>query len=137
MAEISKQALKVANNTEFPNNNAGAITPSRLRGFNTDMIDSLVDEISYTADSASWNAQIDALEAFSTSLDTNFASQTEFNSYTQSNDAKVNALIASTASFATSAITASSLTTASFAGNTLTFESQTPTDFFYTVFYII
>jgi len=64
MAEISKQALKVANNTEFPNNNAGAITPSRLRGFNTDMIDSLVDEISYTADSASWEQSIAALEAF-------------------------------------------------------------------------
>ena len=64
MEEISNQALKVANNTEFPNNNAGAITPSRLRGFNTDMIDSLVDEISYTADSASWEQSIAALEAF-------------------------------------------------------------------------
>ena len=28
MAEISKQALKVENNTSFPNNNAGAITPA-------------------------------------------------------------------------------------------------------------
>ena len=67
MAELSKQALKVQNNTEFPNNNAGLITPSRLRGFNVDMIDSLVDEIGYTADSASWNQQIDALEQFTAS----------------------------------------------------------------------
>jgi hypothetical protein len=67
MAEISKQALKVENNTEFPNNNAGAITPSRLRTFNIDMIDSLVDEISYNVDSGSWNQQIDALEQFTAS----------------------------------------------------------------------
>ena len=64
MAEISKQALKVENNTEFPNNNNGQITPSRLRTFNEDMIDSLVDEISYNADSASWEQSIAALEAF-------------------------------------------------------------------------
>jgi hypothetical protein len=112
MAEISKQALKVANNTEFPNNNAGAITPSRLRGFNTDMIDSLVDEISYTADSASWNAQIDALEQFTASLDDTYVTQAElaaatgaledsidtklntssFNAFSQSIDSRVDAL---------------------------------------------
>jgi len=67
MAEITKQALKVQNNTEFPNNNNGAITPSNLRGFNVNMIDSLVDEIGYNVDSASWNQQIDALEAFTAS----------------------------------------------------------------------
>ena len=44
-----------------------------------------------------------------------------FNAYTQSNDSKVNSLINATASYATSAITASSLVTASFSGNTLTF----------------
>jgi hypothetical protein len=67
MSELSKQALKVDNNTSFPNNNNGAITPSILRAFNVNMIDSLVDEIGYTADSASWNQQIDALEAFTSS----------------------------------------------------------------------
>ena len=67
MAEISKQALKVDNNQSFPNNNNGAITPSILRAFNTNMIDSMVDEISYNVDSASWNQQIDALEQFSAS----------------------------------------------------------------------
>jgi hypothetical protein len=67
MSELSKQALKVDNNQSFPNNNNGAITPSILRAFNVNMIDSLVDEIGYTADSASWNAQIDSLEAFTAS----------------------------------------------------------------------
>ena len=61
MAEITKVALKVDNNSSFPNNNAGAITPTILRAFNTNMIDSLVDEIGYTADSSSWNAQIAAI----------------------------------------------------------------------------
>ncbi len=83
MAELSKQALKVQNNTEFPNNNAGLITPTKLRGFNVDMIDSLVDEISYNVDSASWNQQIDSLENFTASLGNTFVSTASFNSFTQ------------------------------------------------------
>ena len=67
MAEISKQALKVDNNQSFPNNNNGAITPSILRAFNVNMIDSMVDEIGYNLDSGSWNQQIDALEQFTAS----------------------------------------------------------------------
>ena len=42
MAELTKQALKVENNTNFPNNNTGYITPALLREFNTDMIDSKI-----------------------------------------------------------------------------------------------
>ena len=117
----TKQQLIVDNNASFPNNNANYITPAILRDFNRDMIDSTVNQDVYTADSYSVDNRIDNLESWSSSLDTNYASQTEFNAYTQSNNAKVNALIASTASFATSAITASSLTTASFAGGTMTF----------------
>jgi hypothetical protein len=67
MAEISKQALKVDNNQSFPNNNNGAITPAILRAFNVNMIDSMVDELSYNVDSGSWNQQIDALEQFTAS----------------------------------------------------------------------
>ena len=67
MAEITKQALKVDNNQSFPNNNNGAITPSILRAFNVNMIDSMVDEIGYTADSSSWNSSISQLNAFSAS----------------------------------------------------------------------
>ena len=33
MAQLTKQALLVENSTSFPNNNAGAITPSILRNF--------------------------------------------------------------------------------------------------------
>jgi hypothetical protein len=39
MAQLSKQALIVENNTSFPNNNTNYITPSILRSFNTDMIE--------------------------------------------------------------------------------------------------
>ena len=38
---LSKQALLVENNTNFPNNNSGLITPELLRQFNTDMIDAM------------------------------------------------------------------------------------------------
>jgi len=44
-----------------------------------------------------------------------------FNAYTSSNDSKVNSLIAATASYVTSAITASSLITASVSQSTITF----------------
>jgi hypothetical protein len=98
MSELSKQALKVQNNTEFPNNNAGLITPSKLRGFNTDMIDSLVDEISYNVDSASWNQQIDSLEGFTASLANTFVNTASFNAYTQSNDQRVTSLEVNSAS---------------------------------------
>jgi hypothetical protein len=66
MAELTKQALQVENNTQFPNNNAGLITPTNLRTFNSDMIDSLVDEISYTADSASFNSRINNITGSAT-----------------------------------------------------------------------
>ena len=67
MAELTKQALKVENNTNFPNNNTGYITPALLREFNTDMIDSMVDEIGYKTDSGSWNQAIDSLNQFTAS----------------------------------------------------------------------
>ena len=67
MAQLSKQALIVENNTSFPNNNTNYITPSILRSFNTDMIDSLVDENGYMIDSASWNRSISSLNQFTAS----------------------------------------------------------------------
>ena len=56
MSQLSKQQLKVENNTEFPNNNTGQITPTRLRTFNEDMIDSTVNQTQYTTDSGSWTS---------------------------------------------------------------------------------
>lgn len=81
MAEISKQALIVENNTSFPNNNNGAITPSDLRSFNIDMIDSLVDEISYNQFSASVTNSISLLNVFSSSQQPAF---TALNAFTAS-----------------------------------------------------
>jgi hypothetical protein len=68
MAEITKQALKVENNTEFPNNNNGQIKPTNLRSFNEDMIDSTVNQTGYNVDSGSWNASIQALNDFTQSV---------------------------------------------------------------------
>jgi hypothetical protein len=131
MSELSKQALKVDNNQSFPNNNTGYITPSRLRDFNVNMIDSLVDEQTFNSFSQSVTQSIEALQNFSSSLDTNFASQTEFNTFTASTNTKINNLSAQTASYATSAITASSLVTASFNNGTrnLTFTKGDATTF--------
>ena len=103
MAEISKQALIVENNTSFPNNNNGEISPSDLRSFNVDMIDSTVNQTTYTSNSASWNASIDALEQFTSSQQPSFtalnqftASQIGINSaltgFTSSADARLDAL---------------------------------------------
>jgi hypothetical protein len=81
MAEISKQALLVANNTDFPNNNAGAITPAILRSFNTDMIDSTVNQTQYNTNSGSWNVSIGALNTFTSSQQPQF---TNLNAFTAS-----------------------------------------------------
>jgi hypothetical protein len=67
MAEITKVALKVDNNNSFPNNNAGAITPAILRAFNTNMIDSMVDEIPFGAYTQSVNTSLNALNVFTAS----------------------------------------------------------------------
>jgi hypothetical protein len=66
MSELSKQALKVENNQSFPNNNAGLITPSALRTFNEDMIDSTVNQATYTTDSASFDTRINNITGSAT-----------------------------------------------------------------------
>jgi len=91
MSEISKQALKVDNSQSFPDNNAGAITPSDLRAFNTNMIDSLVDEIGYNVDSASWNNSISALNTFTSSQQPAFNSLNAFTASQLSINTGVNA----------------------------------------------
>jgi hypothetical protein len=81
MSAISKQALAVDNNQSFPNNNAGAITPSALRSFNTNMIDSNVNQTQYNTDSGSWNVSITNLNTFTSSQQPTF---TALNSFTAS-----------------------------------------------------
>jgi hypothetical protein len=81
MSAISKQALLVDNNESFPNNNAGAITPSDLRAFNVNVIDSTVNQTEYTTNSGSWNVSIGQLNAFTASQQPSF---TALNSFTAS-----------------------------------------------------
>jgi uncharacterized coiled-coil protein SlyX len=64
---------------------------------------------------------------------TNLVSTASFNAYTSSNDQKVNSLINATASYVTSAITASSLVTASVSLNTITFTKGDASTFSLTV----
>lgn len=112
MSEISKQALKVDNTQSFPNNSTGYITPALLRAFNDNVIDSTVNQTVYTADSSSWNAQIDALEAFTASQQPSFTALNAFtasqltvnsgyNSFTQSANAELDSLSAWTGSWNT------------------------------------
>jgi hypothetical protein len=77
MAELNKAALTSENNNSFPNNNTGFITPDLLRTFNQNMIDSMVDEITYNADSASVSASIAQLKGFSSSLDATYATDAQ------------------------------------------------------------
>ena len=109
MAELSKQALLVENNTNFPDNNTGYITPALLRQFNVDSIDSTVNQTAYNSDSSSWNISIGALNTFTASQQPSFtalnaftASQlvvnTNLNAFTQSAAASITNLNAYTAS---------------------------------------
>ena len=113
MSELSKQALQVENNQSFPNNTTGYITPTLLRGFNSNAIDSTVNQIVYTSDSGSWNSKINQLNAFTASQQPSFTALNSFtasqltinsgvNGFTQSASGRLNNLEAYTASFTTS-----------------------------------
>jgi hypothetical protein len=112
MSAISKQALAVDNNQSFPNNNAGAITPSALRSFNTNMIDSNVNQTQYNTDSGSWNVSISNLNTFTASQQPSFTALNSFtasqlvintgvNSFTQSATGRLNNLESTTSSLNT------------------------------------
>jgi len=108
MSEISKQALKVDNTESFPNNSTGYITPSLLREYNENVIDSTVNQTVYTADSSSWNSKISQLNAFTASQQPSFTALNAFtasqltvnsgvNSFTQSTSGRLAALESETA----------------------------------------
>lgn len=61
MAEKTKVQLGLDNQSQFPNNNTGFITPDKLRTFHQDMIDSLVDELTYDNDIQNINDSIDSI----------------------------------------------------------------------------
>ena len=113
MSQLSKTALQVENTTNFPNNTTGYITPTLLRGFNSDMIDSTVNQTGYTSDSGSWNVSVSNLNAFTASQQPTFNSLNAFtasqlginsgvNSFTQSANGRLSSLESYTASFTTS-----------------------------------
>jgi hypothetical protein len=115
MSTLSKQQLDVENQTSFPNNTTGYITPERLRQFNTDIIDSLAlqsqaDSISasvllfsgsqYKADSSSFDLRIDNIEAWSSSLDFTYATDAQLNASSSTLQSNINTKL-DTASFNT------------------------------------
>jgi hypothetical protein len=102
MSTLSKQQLDVENQTSFPNNTTGYITPLGLRTFNTDMIDSTVNQTIYNTDSASFDLRIDNLDAWSSSLANTIATKLDtasFNAYTQSTTTTFNQFSSSTNAF--------------------------------------
>ena len=58
MPQLTKNQLESQNQSSFPNNTSNFITPQALREFNTDMIQSTVNQTIYTADSASFSQRI-------------------------------------------------------------------------------
>ncbi len=89
MAQLTKAQLEAQNQSDFPNNNAGLITPQILREYNTDVIDSLVDEVSYNIDSASFSGSIAQLQQFSSSLDATFATDAQLSASVSSLSASI------------------------------------------------
>ena len=69
MAQKTKQALLVENNSSFPNNTTGYITPTILRDFNTDIIDSLTTQIEFNENSDAVNNSLASLNAFTASAE--------------------------------------------------------------------
>jgi hypothetical protein len=97
MAELNKGALTSENNNSFPNNNTGFITPTLLRTFNGNMIDSLVDEVTYNIDSASFSSSISQLKNFSSSLDNTYATDAQLSASASTLQNNINSLSASVA----------------------------------------
>jgi hypothetical protein len=103
MAQLSKQALKVENNSSFPDNSTGYISAAGLRNYNTDQIDSFVDEIPYQDFTSSVNNSLNSLNAFTASQQPSFTALNSFtasqlninsgvNTFTQSADGRLDAL---------------------------------------------
>jgi len=66
MSQLNKAALQGENQTNFPNNTTGYITPSLLRSFNTDMIDSVALQTQMDAVSQSVNNLITGSRTYAT-----------------------------------------------------------------------
>lgn len=116
MSELTKGQLRSDNNSSFPNNNTQAITPTILRDFNGNIIDSLVDEIGYNIDSGSWNQKIAAAGISGSLLTTaSFSEATRNMTFTKADGTTFTTNIADGAAVATGSF----LETASLANNGL------------------
>jgi hypothetical protein len=90
---LTKQQLEVVNQTNFPNNTTGYISPTLLREFNTDIIDNTVNQTLYNADSSSVSAQLVGLNSYTQSLSTNFITSASLNAATASLSASLTTTI--------------------------------------------
>ena len=124
MSQLSKQDLKAENQLQFPNNNTGLITPSNLKAFNVDMIDSTVNQTTYTGDSGSWTsdiatlqAEVLALENFSSSLSGGFVTEGELAAATASLINQINTKVSISETSSMTVLSASFALTAAFAQN--------------------
>jgi hypothetical protein len=87
---LTKQQLQQLNNTNFPNNTTGYITPALLRDFNSQSVDSFTLQSQFDANSASVDSRLDSLESFSSSLVTNFATVTQLNASSSTLQSNIN-----------------------------------------------
>ena len=86
MSQLTKQQLQVENNTNFPNNTTGYITPALLREFNSDMINSTVNQTDYSEDSASFSNRINFATLDTASLATTGSNHFTGNQYFEAGD---------------------------------------------------
>jgi hypothetical protein len=91
MSQLNKTQLEQENQSSFPNNNNGFITPTLLREFNTDIIDSTVNQGVYNANSQSFSSSIANLQNFSSSLDNAYATDAQLNASSSALTANLNA----------------------------------------------
>ena len=84
MSSLTKAQLLAENETNFPNNTTGYISPLLLRNYNIDSVDSTVNQASYTTDSSSVSAQLVGLNSYTQSLNTNFITSASLNASTAS-----------------------------------------------------
>jgi hypothetical protein len=95
---LTKAQLEALNDSSFPNNNVGAITPEILRNYNDEVILNTVNQDVYTADSASFSSRINSISGSGGNVDTSsLVTTASFNAYTQST-ANTIATLATTAS---------------------------------------
>jgi len=87
---LTKQELQQLNNTNFPNNTTGYITPALLRDFNSQSVDSFTLQSQFDVNSASVDSRLDSLESFSSSLVTNFATVAQLNASSSTLQSNIN-----------------------------------------------